>query len=226
MQQFYDEIRAAFGKISKEQVAHIDALVRATDGLPIRHRAYVLATAWHETGRFRHTHEIWGPTAQQKKYEPGGAKARELGNTMKGDGFRFRGRGYCQLTGRNNYVRASSVVGVDLVGNPDLAKRPDIAARCIVAGMRDGWFTGRKMADFASFVDMRRVVNGTDRAEMIAGYATAFLRAFMTMPPPVPEAQRAAQPATPQETMAAKIAVGSFPARATGFWGWVRSLFA
>jgi hypothetical protein len=53
-----------------------------------------------------------------------------------------------------------------------------------------GTFTGRKLGDFATFKDMRRVINGTDRADMIAGYASKFLAALqasemgVTLPPP------------------------------------------
>jgi hypothetical protein len=54
-----------------------------------------------------------------------------LGNTQTGDGPRYKGRGYIQITGRSNYTRYARILGVDLVNNPDLALRPDIAARIV-----------------------------------------------------------------------------------------------
>jgi putative chitinase len=55
------------------------------------------------------------------KYEPGTPAGKSLGNTQSGDGARFKGRGYVQLTGRDNYQRIGPQIDVDLVGNPDLA---------------------------------------------------------------------------------------------------------
>ncbi|WP_445157662.1 glycoside hydrolase family 19 protein [Halomonas sp. E14] len=52
-----------------------------------------------------------------------------MGNTEAGDGYRYRGRGYTQLTGRDNYTAASEALGIDLVNNPDLAADPEVAAR-------------------------------------------------------------------------------------------------
>jgi len=54
---------------------------------------------------------------------------KDLGNTEKGDGYRFRGRGFTQLTGRANYSQASNDLGLDLVNNPDLASSPETAAK-------------------------------------------------------------------------------------------------
>ena len=54
-----------------------------------------------------------------------------LGNTQPGDGPRYKGRGYIQLTGRANYRYFGNKLGVDLENNPDLAMRPDIAAKVV-----------------------------------------------------------------------------------------------
>lgn len=172
----------------QNQVDGIEHLLKATELLDIRHRAYVLATAWHETGpassnlHMTPRREIWGPTAAQLKYEGN----KSLGNTIPGDGKRFMGRGYVQLTGRSNYVRGSASVSKDIVANPDLALDPDIAATIMVDGMTRGWFTGKKMSDFDSYVNMRRVVNGTDKADLIAGYADKFEKALRVIPADAP----------------------------------------
>ena len=183
MKAFFDTIRDAFGPLSQNQVDGLSILVKATQGLPLPHRAYILATAWHETGpedsslHMTPRREIWGPTAAQKRYEG----RADLGNTVMGDGKRFMGRGYVQITGRANYQKASLLTGRDLVANPDLAIDPDIAALIIVDGMTKGWFTGKKLGDYTNYTDMRRVVNGTDRAELIAGYARTFEAALGTI---------------------------------------------
>lgn len=189
--EFFDECRRAFGSLSQNQVDGLGHILKATEKLPLAHRAYVLATAWHETGpassslHMTPRREMWGPTRAQIGYEG----RTDLGNTIMGDGKRYAGRGYVQITGRRNYEKASSLTGRDLVGNPDLALDADIAAAIIVDGMSRGWFTGKKMADYANYRDMRRVVNGTDKADLIAGYATKFeiaLKAIKAAPAPMP----------------------------------------
>jgi hypothetical protein len=114
-----------------------------------------------------------GQVSYFDKYEPGTDKGRDLGNTIKGDGYRFRGRGFVQLTGRRNYAKAGSALGIDLVAKPDDALVPEIAARIIIRGMMEGWFTAKKLGS-QSYEEMRRIVNGTDKAAQIAGYAAKF----------------------------------------------------
>jgi len=65
------------------------------------------------------------------KYEPGTPAGKKLGNTQPGDGPKFKGRGYVQLTGRDNYTRIGGQLSVDLVANPDLACDPTIAGKIL-----------------------------------------------------------------------------------------------
>jgi predicted chitinase len=102
-----------------------------------------------------------------------------LGNIHPGDGHRYAGRGYVQITGRDNYEKATRITSRDLVDEPDLALDHDIAATILVDGMVNGWFTGKRLSDFSGFRDMRRVVNGKDRAERIAHYAAEFEHALL-----------------------------------------------
>lgn len=184
MKAFFDLLRTAFGPLSQNQIDGIQRLLKSTEGLTLRHRAYILATAWHETGpsdsslHMTPRREIWGPTTAQLGYEG----RADLGNTVKGDGRRFAGRGYVQITGRRNYAKASALTGRDLLANPDLALDPDIAGKIIVHGMTTGWFTGKKMADYSTYFEMRRVVNGMDRAALIAAYAETFGAALRLLP--------------------------------------------
>lgn len=64
-------------------------------------------------------------------------KGKGLGNTQEGDGGKFIGRGYIQLTGRSNYARYGTMIGQDLIGNPQLLNSPDIAAEVAVKYMLD-----------------------------------------------------------------------------------------
>lgn len=178
MKEFFAAVRASFGALTQPQVDGINALLAATENLPVDYRAYVLATAWHETAKTMQPIYERGPRAYFDKYEPSTKIGKRLGNTLAGDGYRFRGRGYVQITGRSNYDRASDVTGVDLVASPDLAIDPSIAAVIIVKGMCEGWFTGKKMADYTTFQNMRRVVNGMDCAALIASHATKFKAAL------------------------------------------------
>lgn len=137
--------------------------------------AYVLATAKHETGNFRWLREIWGPTKAQKRYEG----RDDLGNTQRGDGKRFMGRGFVHITGRRNYKDWSRRLGISLINDPEKAEELEIAARIIVEGMRLGTFTGKKLSDYitlqkSDFYNARRIVNGMDRASKIAGYAADY----------------------------------------------------
>lgn len=132
-------------------------------GLLRNQLAYVLATAYHETAKtMKPINEKGGEKyLRSKKYWP------------------YIGRGYVQITWRENYVKAGKVLGVDFVAKPELLLQAKYAAPIIIAGMVEGWFTGKKLSDYitlqkSDFKNARRIVNGTDRADMIAGYAKEY----------------------------------------------------
>jgi putative chitinase len=180
---FFDSVRTSLfrGSMAPGQVEGIEAIL---DGLAARqitdkrHAAYILATAYHETARtMQPIHEKDGGAGPKyfRKYDG----RSDLGNHKFGDGFRYRGRGFVQLTGRRNYTKASKVLNADLVNNPDLALDLDKAVTLLIDGMISGWYTGKKLSDFQTYKDMRRVVNGTDRDDLIASYATRFETALI-----------------------------------------------
>jgi len=137
--------------------------------------AYILATATHESGAGAHMEEF----ASGRAYEG----RRSLGNTQPGDGVRFKGRGYVQLTGRRNYTDWSRRLGMDLVSNPRAVENPQVAAKILVGGMMQGTFTGRGLGSYINnqktdFVNARRTVNGTDRAGHIGDIARRLMGAM------------------------------------------------
>lgn len=157
--------------------AEVDGCTRilaacAAASFPVSWAAYVLATAVHETaGQLR-------PIAEYGK-----GQGRQYGKPGKHGGQVAYGRGDVQLTWDYNYERADRELGLNgaLIANYDLALDPAISSRIIVRGMEEGWFTGKKLVDYlpatanaAQFAAARRIVNGTDKADLIAGYALTF----------------------------------------------------
>jgi putative chitinase len=95
--------------------------------------AQFLAQCAHETGNFLHLEELGG-NRYLAQYDPAvnPAKAKALGNTEAGDGAKYKGRGFIQITGKANYAKAGQALGIDLVNNPELAAKPDVAAKVAV----------------------------------------------------------------------------------------------
>jgi len=81
---------------------------------------HFLAQATHECDGYNTLREYWGPTPAQRRYEG----RKDLGNTVKGDGKRYMGRGIFQITGRYNYRLYGNKLGIDLENNPELAEDP------------------------------------------------------------------------------------------------------
>lgn len=175
------------GRLSRDQVCGTEAILDCWEGAHAagdpRWLAYVLGTAFHETARtMQPIHEYGSAAYFTRRYDPSGAHpaiARALGNTEPGDGARFHGRGFVQLTGRRNYADWSARLGLDLLGEPDLCLYPAVAARILIEGSVLGTFTGRRLGTYFSldredWTDARRIINGQDRAVPIAGHAQAF----------------------------------------------------
>lgn len=177
---FFAGVKTVTGKLTQRQVDTINAVLQVAKRWPRRWVAYALATAWHECG-FEPIHEKGG-RAYLSKYDTG-RLARILGNTPEadGDGVKYAGRGLVQLTGRRNYAAAGEYLGIDLLGNPDLALDLRHAAEILAWGMETGAFTGKKLADYLGndYRNARRIINGMDRADLIAGYAASFEAALI-----------------------------------------------
>jgi predicted chitinase len=132
-------------------------------------KAYVLATVEHETARtFRPLEEY------------GKGRGRPYGKIDPQTGKAYYGRGFVQLTWRNNYQKYSKILGVDLVNRPELACDPNVALFILVHGFRHGTFTGKNLAQYVNnrqtdWINARRVINGTDQAGHIAALARKYL---------------------------------------------------
>ena len=185
--KFFDGYRAAWGPLKHGQVAGLEQILgmmeQDADLLDLRHAAYMLATVKHECADTWQPVQERGTPAYFDKYEPGTRYGRQLGNKNKGDGARYKGRGYPQITGLDNYARLGAMIGLgdELVKNPERALEPAVAYRIMSVGMRRGAFTGRKLAHYINaqgcdYIGARRIINGFDCAERIAGYAQSFAR--------------------------------------------------
>ncbi|EGH46386.1 glycoside hydrolase family 19 protein [Pseudomonas syringae] len=120
---------------------------------PLRIAAFI-AQVGHESGQLRYVRELWGPTTQQLGYEG----RKDLGNTVAGDGSKYRGRGLIQVTGRANYEECGEALGLDLIDHPELLELPQHAA------MSAAWFWHRAalntLADKRDMQQITRKING------------------------------------------------------------------
>lgn len=87
-------------------------------------------------------------------------KRRDLGNILPGDGARYKGRGYIQITGRENYAKYGAEIGVNLIDCPDDANRPEVAAAILARYLKKNETRIRRAIRQGNLADARRVVNG------------------------------------------------------------------
>ena len=144
-----------------------------------RELAYVLATAYHESARtMQPVRETLAGSDKEairrldKAFAAG--KMPQVKSAYWRDGY--FGRGLVQITFKDNYTKFS-------IAKPEDALTWPVALGVLFRGMIEGMFSGKKLADYihgdvCDYVGARRIVNGTDRAKLIAGYANAFLDAL------------------------------------------------
>lgn len=136
----------------------------------LRWAAYMLATVKHECAG------TWQPIEENDK-----GKGRPYGKADPKTGKTYYGRGYVQLTWKDNYDQMGRVIGINLVSLPQLALDQATAYAIMSVGMRQGMFTGVGLSryihgDTCDYVNARRIINGTDCAEKVAGYAATIER--------------------------------------------------
>ena len=158
-------------------------------GYPVEYLAYGLATTYHEcAGRMHSIKEMGSNSYFKRMYDINGKrpqKALELGNDKPGDGAKYCARGCAGVTGKTNYQKHGDKFGVDLVNNPDLLLQDHaLSVAVMYQGMLDGDFTGKKLDDYWTDPDKfdavgaRRIINGRDKKDLIAGYYQHFLVAL------------------------------------------------
>jgi len=177
---YFEKVRSDLfsGAMTQQQVDGQNVIIGLWDyqatGTPmtdLRWLAYLLATVYHECATKMWPVTEYGDQAylESREYWP------------------YIGRGFVQLTWRENYERASAILGLiddrDLVDHPDTALDSLIASRCLFRGCAEGWWTGKKLGDYFNEdtddpVNARQIVNGNDRDELIAGYHDTFLAAL------------------------------------------------
>ncbi len=223
------------GSLSEDQVRAMSAISQAwiDDGGPDNADAlaYAFATAYHEPGaamrpiaenlnyssaaRIR---KVWPSRfkteAAAKPYVRNPEKLANkvygdrdgLVNDQPGDGWKYRGRGLAQITGKANYAKFSKLLDIDLVADPDRALEVVNAARILVLGMVHGLFTGKKLSDYfsgatADPVNARAILNGDVAAngKKVAGYWLKFRDAILAQPEARPGPEAA--PVAPESTL-------------------------
>lgn len=218
-QLFFDQVRGNpfGGSLTNSQVEGMEVLLAYIDYLkwhPTKQdnqyfnywNAYNFATTFHETAYTMQPVTEYGSSSylKSKPYYP------------------YIGRGYVQMTWESNYQRSDREIAanklisqatldelsdgtVEQHAHPEQALIPEIAACNLMVGCWKGWWTGRKLThyltnDSKDYINARRIVNGTDKANKIANYAEAFEAALVAawqsthvelpppnFPPPMPE---------------------------------------
>ena len=190
---FFDEYQKRFTKLTYTQKNALENIFTGIEEYcendksyvcSLKKIAYMLATAKHETGHTFEPITERGNRSYFNKYDPvltntpeRRKRAIEMENTQQGDGFKYRGRGYVQLTWKKNYRKSGEYLKKDLVNNPELALDQKNATKIMIYGMKTGMFTTKKISsyiseDSADYLNARRIINGMDKAASIAGYAS------------------------------------------------------
>lgn len=184
---FFDQVKQRLfgGKMQQPQVDGMNAILDYWESEfghgshDDRWLAYALGTTFHETDQTMQPITEYGKDSYFAKYDG----RKDLGNTEKGDGLRFKGRGFVQITGRANYTKFGKIRGVDFAANPEKVLEPKNAVWIMFYGMYMGSFTGKGFENYFNdskedWTNARRIINGTDKANLIADYSKRFYSAI------------------------------------------------
>jgi hypothetical protein len=194
---FFDTVLEALfkGTLSGPQVEGMTAILnfweeRMADADP-RWLAYILATAFHETAyTMQPVRETLAGSDEKaieildRAYAAGKLSwVKTVYWLPDEDGKSWLGRGLVQLTHRVNYEKMALATGIDLLSRPERAMEMAVAIDILFIGMQTGAFTGRRLEQYFSenkedWTGARRIINGRDRAELVAGYGRRYLAAI------------------------------------------------
>jgi hypothetical protein len=195
---FYKQVRSQLfsGRLAQGQVDGMEAILNEWEARELkdnRYLAYMLATAFHETAFTMQPIEEYG---KGRKYS--------YGLPDKTTGKTYFGRGFVQLTWKRNYEAMGNIIKVDLVNNPEQALALKVATQVLFEGMLRGTFTPPKyykLADFftehSDWYNARKIINGLDRAEQIAGYGRRFYFALLEAAGEIQKVQDISKDLTP-----------------------------
>lgn len=153
--------------------------------------AYMLATAFHETGGTCRPVRETGAASDaaaililEHAFAAGRLPWVKTPYWRRDKaGKSWLGRGLVQITHRANYARLGQAIGEDLISDPDRALDPEVALNILFTGMIAGLFTGKRLSDYftprrSDWTGARAIINGRESAETVAGYAKAFYAAL------------------------------------------------
>ncbi len=186
---FFDSIKTSlFHSFTQPQVDGIDAVLDYWEDNGFydgRHLAYIFATIYHETAKTMQPIEEYG----KGKNRPYGKKLKHSGVAYTLPDKFYYGRGLVQLTWYENYQLMGRLLGYDLLAQHELACQMEIAIKILFEGMMQGAssfgdFTGRCLEQYFNDekedpIGARKIINGTDKADLIAGYYKKFLNAII-----------------------------------------------
>lgn len=168
--QDYERLLDKDGIVTQEEEnslrRFISSVNKRIDELTLQQWAYLFATTFHETAHtFNPVVEAFWLSDQWRR------------NNLRY--YPYHGRGYVQITWKENYEKYNYLTEGDMIKNPDLALSHDVAFEILLHGSKHGMFTGKKLSDYinndkSDYESARRVINGTDKAELIGSYAKSF----------------------------------------------------
>lgn len=168
-----------YTSILQHQVNGMNAILDEWEANPqytdLRWLAYMLATAYHETAKTMEPVEEYG----KGHGRPYGEKIKMSRNPYLSPDKIFYGRGHVQLTWYENYLKFGQLLKIDLLNEPEQALKMDVSVKIMFLGMTQGLFTGVNLARYFNdqredWVNSRKIINGLDKADIIAGYAHKF----------------------------------------------------
>lgn len=165
--------------LTESQVEGFNVIVETLnkEGANLKEASYILATALFDSSRKMQPHvEDEDEDFYREMYDIEGLRkviAIRLGNTVAGDGAKYKHRGFIPLLGKVNYKAFNDTVGIDLVETPEVVESLKVASEILVKGMLQGIFTGVPLSRYINsrktdYINARRVTKGVDNAKKIA----------------------------------------------------------